>query len=169
MLDYGCGEGRLIKRLAAEACFTEIVGAEVSTRSLEYAERRLRRTRREGNNERVRLVHSGLTYRDRRLEGYDGAAVIEVIEPVDPQRLDAFERALFEYAKPRAIALTTPNREYNAKFERIGPTGLRHRDHRFEWTRAEFAEWAARVARRHGCQVERGGSARRTHSWDRRR
>ena len=157
VLDYGCGEGRLTKRLAGEACFTEIVGAEVSTRSLEYAERRLRRLRREGNNERVRLVHSGLTYRDRRLAGYDVAAVIEVVEHVDPQRLDAFERALFEHAKPRTIALTTPNREYNARFERLGPSGLRHRDHRFEWTRAEFAEWAAKIAGRHGYRVETGG------------
>ena len=156
ILDYGCGEGRLTKRLAAEACFTEIVGAEVSTRSLEYAERRLRRLRREGAGERVRLVHSGLTYRDRRLEGYDAAAVIEVIEHVDPGRLDAFERALFEHAKPRIIALTTPNREYNARFERIGPNGLGHRDHRFEWTRAEFAAWAARIAERYGYEARSG-------------
>ena len=117
----------------------------------------LKRLRREGNNERVRLIHSGLTYRDRRLAGYDAAAVIEVVEHVDPQRLDAFERALFEHAKPRTVALTTPNREYNAKLEGLGPSGLRHRDHRFEWTRAEFAAWAAKIADRHGYRVETGG------------
>jgi len=30
---------------------------------------------------------------------------------------------------------------------------LRHRDHRFEWTRREFAAWAERVASTHGYSV----------------
>ena len=30
---------------------------------------------------------------------------------------------------------------------------MRHRDHRFEWTRAEFQEWATEIAARFGYAV----------------
>ncbi|HET7038023.1 MAG TPA: hypothetical protein VFI42_20285, partial [Thermomicrobiaceae bacterium] len=92
------------------------------------------------------LGQSALTYRDKRLAGWDGAALVEVIEHLEPSRLPAFERALFEQARPRVVLLTTPNAEYNARFAGLPAGHLRHRDHRFEWTRAEFEAWAERVA-----------------------
>jgi hypothetical protein len=95
-----------------------------------------------------------LTYRDRRLAGFDGAAVVEVIEHLDPPRLAAFERALFETARPGVVVLTTPNREYNRLFESLQAGSLRHPDHRFEWTRAEFQDWANGVAERFGYSFE---------------
>ena len=154
IVDYGCGEGQLLRRLIELPEFSEIVGAEGSALALEIAERRLRlHKRRQADRGRVKLLQTGLTYRDARLNGYDAAAVVEVIEHVDPERLTAFERALFGAACPRTIVLTTPNREYNARFETVRANGLRHRDHRFEWTRAEFEEWAKRVAAEHGYQV----------------
>ena len=92
-------------------------------------------------------------YRDARLSGYDAAAVVEVIEHLDPPRLLAFERVLFEFARPETIVLTTPNREYNAAFEWLPVTAFRHRDHRFEWTREQFQSWAERVAAANGYTV----------------
>ncbi|HEX7035905.1 MAG TPA: methyltransferase type 12, partial [Pseudomonadales bacterium] len=74
-------------------------------------------------------------------------------EHLDPPRLKAFERVLFEFARPGTVVLTTPNREYNAKFETLAAGAFRHRDHRFEWTRAEFRDWAERVAERFGYAV----------------
>jgi len=88
------------------------------------------------------------------LEGYDAAAVVEVIEHLDPPRLAAFERVLFEFAKPSAVVLTTPNREYNVKFETMPAGAFRHRDHRFEWTRAELQAWADGIASRLGYSVQ---------------
>jgi len=88
--------------------------------------------------ERLRLMHGSLIYRDQRLAGFDAAAVVEVIEHLDPPRLAAFERVLFECARPATIVVTTPNREYNLKWETLPAGKFRHRDHRFEWTRAEF-------------------------------
>ena len=35
----------------------------------------------------------------------------------------------------------------------LAPGALRHRDHRFEWTRAELRAWAERVAAEHGYRV----------------
>jgi 3' terminal RNA ribose 2'-O-methyltransferase Hen1 len=153
VLDLGCGEGRLLDMLAREKQFTEIVGLDVSLRSLERAQRRLRRLA-PRQQDRVQLLHGSLTYRDRRLAAYDAAAVVEVIEHLDVPRLVAFERVLFEYAHPRWVILTTPNVEYNVKFERLPAGRFRHRDHRFEWTRAEFQAWAGTTAQRHGYSAQ---------------
>jgi 3' terminal RNA ribose 2'-O-methyltransferase Hen1 len=155
VLDLGCGEGRLMRELLKEPLFEQVTGLDVSWRALETARERLRLDRLpEPRAGRAQLLHGALTYRDRRLEGYDAAAVVEVVEHLDPPRLAAFERVLFELARPGAVVLTTPNREYNVKWESLPAGKLRHRDHRFEWTREEFREWAARAAARGGYRVE---------------
>lgn len=155
VLDLGCGEGKLIARLLKHRQFTRIVGVEVAHTVLERAAQRLRLDELpERQRARVELLHGSLVYRDRRLAGFDAAAAVEVIEHIDAVRLPAFERALFAAARPGVVVITTPNAEYNARFERLPAGALRHADHRFEWTRAEFAAWAEGVAARHGYAVE---------------
>jgi 3' terminal RNA ribose 2'-O-methyltransferase Hen1 len=155
VLDLGCGEGRLLRLLMANAQFERIVGMDVSLASLEKAERRLKLDRLpERQAARLTLMHGSLVYRDKRLEGFDAAAIVEVIEHLDPPRLASLERAVFEFAKPGAVVVTTPNREYNALFETLPAGKMRHADHRFEWTREEFEGWARNVAERHGYTVE---------------
>jgi 3' terminal RNA ribose 2'-O-methyltransferase Hen1 len=154
VLDLGCGEGRLLQALLKEKQFAEIVGLDVSHRALEIAHDRLHYDRLPPvQKERLRLLHGSLIYRDQRLAGFDAAAVVEVIEHLDAPRLAAFERVLFECAKPKHIVITTPNREYNVKWETLPAGRFRHRDHRFEWTRSEFQNWANRVAARFGYNV----------------
>lgn len=154
VVDLGCGEGRLVKALLAERQFTKVTGVDVSVRALEVARDRLNLDRlSELQRRRVELLHGSLVYRDQRLAGFDAAAVVEVIEHLDPFRLEAFERALFEAARPPVVVVTTPNAEFNVKFESLPAGAFRHRDHRFEWTRAEFAAWADAVAQRHGYAV----------------
>jgi len=154
VLDLGCGEGRLLRILLQDKAFEQIVGLDVSYRALENARERLHIERLPPRQkQRITLIHGALTYRDRRLEGYDAAAVVEVIEHLDPSRLAAFERVLFEFAKPGTVVVTTPNAEYNVKFETLPAGKFRHKDHRFEWTRAEFQAWAAGVAERFGYTV----------------
>jgi 3' terminal RNA ribose 2'-O-methyltransferase Hen1 len=152
VLDLGCGEGKLLRALLQDDAFTEVVGVDVSHRCLEIARERLDRLP-DPLRERARLLHGALTYRDRRLAGYDAAAVVEVVEHLDPPRLAAFGRVLFECARPHTVVLTTPNAEYNVKFDGLAAGAFRHRDHRFEWTRAEFRAWADGVARRFGYAV----------------
>jgi 3' terminal RNA ribose 2'-O-methyltransferase Hen1 len=154
VIDLGCGEGKLLRAmLRDEHYFAEIVGVDVSVRALDIARQRLERLP-DGLRDRVKLLHGSLMYRDQRLAGFDAATVVEVVEHLDPPRLSAFERVLFEFARPRLVVLTTPNREYNALFETLPADAFRHRDHRFEWTREEFQSWARRVAERFGYEVE---------------
>jgi 3' terminal RNA ribose 2'-O-methyltransferase Hen1 len=154
VVDLGCGEGVLLQALVKEPAFQHLLGIDVSHRALVIAADRLHLDRLPPKQrERIRLLHGSLVYRDRRLEGYDAATVIEVIEHLDPPRLAAFERALFEFAHPRTIVLTTPNVEYNVRFPGLPPGAFRHADHRFEWTRGEFRARSDTVARRFGYGV----------------
>jgi 3' terminal RNA ribose 2'-O-methyltransferase Hen1 len=154
VLDLGCGSGKLLGALIKEPSFDEIVGVDISHRALELASSRLRLERlAPKQRERVRLFQTALTYRDKRLAGFDAAAVVEVIEHLDRPRLSAFGRVAFGEARPSTVVVTTPNREYNAKFESLPAGHFRHRDHRFEWTRRELEDWAGEVAGRFGYGV----------------
>lgn len=154
VIDLGCGEGNLLQHLMKERQFARILGVDVSIRALERASQRLKIDRLpDSQSRRLELLHGSLIYRDERLSGFDAAACVEVIEHLDPPRLAAFERAVFEYARPGTIVITTPNREYNVMWESLPAGKFRHRDHRFEWARAEFQSWAERVATEHGYSV----------------
>lgn len=154
VLDLGCGEGRLIQRLIKEAQVQEILGVDVALSTLEKVKRRLRWDQlSEARKAKLKLIHGSLTYRDTEWEGYDAAALVEVIEHLDAGRLEALERVVFECARPTSVFVTTPNREYNDLFPGLAPGTLRHPDHRFEWTRAEFTKWAQGVADRFGYRV----------------
>jgi len=147
VVDLGCGEGKLLKMLLKEKQFEKILGVDVSYRTLEKAADRI------GYNEmtpkqkeRISIMQGALTYRDKRLDGFDAAAIVEVIEHLDVNRLKAFERVVFEFARPNTVILTTPNSEYNELFDTMDAGTMRHADHRFEWTRTEFETWAKVVA-----------------------
>ncbi|WP_433530723.1 3' terminal RNA ribose 2'-O-methyltransferase Hen1 [Micromonospora sp. CA-263727] len=151
VLDLGCGGGALLATLIGDRRFTEIVGTDVSTQALTLAARRLRLDRLpERQRSRVTLRQSALTYRDDRLRGYDAAVLMEVVEHVDPPRLPALEDAVFGHARPATVVVTTPNVEHNVRYEGLPAGAFRHADHRFEWTRAEFAGWVERVCATYG-------------------
>jgi len=152
--DLGCGAGALTKALLNDKRIDTIVAVDVSARALQLAARDLHLDRMPAKQrERLTIFQSALTYRDDRLAGLDAAVLMEVIEHVDPERLPALERAVFGFAAPATIVVTTPNAEYNVLFDTLPAGSMRHRDHRFEWTRAEFAAWAERVASAHNYQV----------------
>ena len=154
IVDVGCGEGKLLRALLKERAFRRVAGMDVSVRALEIAKRRLRLDDLPSDQrERVELFQGSLTYRDSRLGGFDAACAIEVIEHLDECRLDAFGRVLFEYAAPKTVIVTTPNREYNVRFDGLAVGRFRHHDHRFEWSRDEFQAWAHRTAERFGYSV----------------
>ena len=155
VLDLGCGQGQLVQALLKDPRFTEIVGVDVSMRALTIASRRLKLDRMgERQASRVKLLQGSLAYTDTRLKGYDAAVLSEVIEHLDLPRLPALEYAVFGAVRPRTVLVTTPNVEYNVRWESLPAGHVRHGDHRFEWTREEFRTWAHTVAERHGYGVE---------------
>ncbi len=158
VLDLGCGEGKLVGELLRVQGIEQVVGMDVSFRILEVAAKRLHLdTMAPSQRARVDLLQGSLTYRDARLVGFDAAAVVEVIEHLDPSRLGSFERSVFAHARPSTVIVTTPNVEYNARFESLPAGTFRHRDHRFEWTRAEFANWCEQIGNRHGYALALSG------------
>ncbi|GAA3128549.1 3' terminal RNA ribose 2'-O-methyltransferase Hen1 [Planomonospora alba] len=149
VIDLGCGTGQLVGALLDDPSFTKVAGTDVSARALAAAARRLRLDRMpDRRRERLELFQGALTYTDDRFAGYDAAVLMEVVEHVDPPRLAALERVVFGAARPGHAVVTTPNAEYNVRYPFL--TGMRHPDHRFEWTRAEFAAWAERVCAEYG-------------------
>jgi 3' terminal RNA ribose 2'-O-methyltransferase Hen1 len=152
--DLGCGAGALTRDLLSDKHIEHVTAVDVSARALQLAARQLKLDRMpDKQRERLTIFQTSLTYRDDRLAGLDAAVLMEVIEHLDPERLPALERVVFGRAAPATVVVTTPNAEYNPHFATLEPGALRHGDHRFEWTRAQFRAWAARVAGRYGYQA----------------
>src|SRR5262249_47213038 len=158
IVDLGCGEGKLLQRLIRNRWAERLIGVDPAARQLEWAAKRLKLHLPGGPpEERVALLHGSLTYRDERWAGAEAAALVEVIEHVDPDRLPLVERVVFGEAHPTAVVVTTPNAEYNALFPNFAPGAMRHPDHRFEWTRAEFRAWADGIESRYGYKAAISG------------
>ncbi|MEM6930432.1 MAG: 3' terminal RNA ribose 2'-O-methyltransferase Hen1, partial [Myxococcota bacterium] len=154
VVDLGCGEGKLLSRLLAVRSLDRVVGVDVSARALAIAERRFEGPRVPlGHLDRLTLWTGSAVYRDPRLDDFDAIVLVEVIEHIDAVRLPALEACVFGGANPKLVIVTTPNAEYNVRFQGLPPGRFRHPDHRFEWTRAEFRAWADRVAKEHGYTV----------------
>jgi 3' terminal RNA ribose 2'-O-methyltransferase Hen1 len=154
VVDLGCGEGRLLKLLLKYAQFERILGIDVTIRELQRAKRNLNFEEMSPRmRERIDLAQGSVTYRDKRFEEFDAAALVEVIEHLDIERLSAMERVVFEFPKFKTIVITTPNAEYNVKYETMQEGTFRHNDHRFEWNRAEFENWGKTVANKYGYSV----------------
>jgi 3' terminal RNA ribose 2'-O-methyltransferase Hen1 len=159
--DLGCGEGKLLQRLLRERWAGRLIGLDPAARTLEWAAKRLKLHLAGGPPEgRLSLLHGSLTYRDERWAGVDAAALVEVIEHLDPDRLPLVERVVFGEARPGAVVVTTPNAEYNALFPNLNPGAFRHPDHRFEWTRVEFRAWAGGIESRYGYRAAISGIGR---------
>ncbi len=155
VIDLGCGECKLTSLLLEEKQIKRVGAADVAVHVLEKAKQVLRFDRMPPyKKNKLTLMQASLTYKDPRFSGYDAACVVEVIEHLDPQRLPAFERVLFEFAAPATVVLTTPNKEYNAHYEWLADDSLRHHDHRFEWSRDEFKKWTAHICEKFGYIVE---------------
>ena len=150
IVDLGCGEGKFLRELLKVEQFSEIVGIDVSSQALHYAEKKLKLDDLADNiRARIKLLHGSLIYRDSRISGYDAACCLEVIEHMELDRLDAFEKALFYFAKPNLVIITTPNKEYNTNFSNLADGKYRHSDHRFEWSRLEFQNWLEMVCKKY--------------------
>lgn len=138
ILDLGCGPGLLLERLASCPGVERLTGVDIASSALHAARQRWNRSSLAPTSTHASWICAPCTNPDPRFLGHDAVVATELIEHLDPPRLAAFARVLFAYLRPGVAILTTPNVEFNARW---GQSSLRHADHRFEWTRAEFARW----------------------------
>ena len=145
VIDLGCGEGKLLKLLKQEPVFTKLTGMDVNQVSLQIATRKLKLDSYNPDT-RIHLFQGSLLYADQRTKEYDAGVMVEVIEHLEENRLGDMEKAVFQFARPGYVIITTVNAEYNVKYEKLTAGTFRHTDHRFEWTRSQFEAWGNRVA-----------------------
>ena len=151
VLDLGCGPGHLLIRLAGEKQFRRIVGVDQSQEALAKARNLLSQNAHDEN--RLSLCQASFTSSfEKDLVGFDAAVMMETVEHVAPHRLSAVEQAVFAGLRPKTVVMTTPNREYN-RLHGLPDGVFRHPEHRFEWPRAKFRNWAEGVAQRNGYHV----------------
>jgi 3' terminal RNA ribose 2'-O-methyltransferase Hen1 len=139
VVDFGSGEGKLSVQLGFVEGITEILAVEPSESASLKALERFNKVKNKEKFVIPELLWGSLFYYDERLKDKDVIILCEVIEHIDETRLPkAMDTLLHDY-QPGALIITTPNREYNELYDM--EEHLRHNDHRFEWTRAEFRQW----------------------------
>lgn len=151
VLDLGCGGGELLQRLVHQNQFQRIVGIDIDEVSLSQARRVLGIDLLDETG-RIQVRYGSFEEPNSQLRGFDAATLIETIEHIDPGRLSRVETAVFGGMRPGVVLVTTPNVEYNV-LHGMPPGEKRHPDHRFEWSRARFRQWARGVAERNSYRV----------------
>ncbi|KAJ2845560.1 hypothetical protein GGI22_006519 [Coemansia erecta] len=168
VLEVGCGEGNVLAFLAAPAPddrlpITRLYGVDIRKDSLEAARSRLAPDAHDYRSMRtdelrIELYHGDASVRIGSVSA-DAIVCSEVIEHVDElSGVPALTGAILGAYRPRLAIFTTPNAEFNINFAPLnyGKPDARFRDddHKFEWTRAQFAAWAEQAAMRFGYIVE---------------
>ena len=150
VVDLGCGAGDLFVQFASDPSLTELVGIDICRTSLDRLRHRLAAS--DPVVPLIDLREGSMTDPIPDVAGFDCAVLVETIEHLAPAHLSKLERSLFRMMRPKTVVITTPNAEFNALLG-VPPHRMRHPEHRFEWTRAEFQRWSARVAMAAGYHV----------------
>lgn len=157
VIDLGCGEGALLRSLRQDPSFEQLTGIDISCGALAIAQKQTTSDDLPVHQQvRIQFIQGTLLRPDPRLRGYDAAALVEVIEHIEPDQIAALEQVIFQFAQPQTVIVTTPNIEYNVLYP-IPPGQLRDPDHRFEWSRQAFQQWAEQAAQKYGYTVELKG------------
>ncbi len=135
VLDLGCGGGWLLHELLSDDQFTEVVGLESSAAALAEA-RAMLAAELDAPVPRLRLLNASYLDHHPALAGFDAATMVETIEHIPPGQLSRVEQAVFGT---------------------LAPGQFREADHKFEWSRDKFRQWARGVAGRNGYRVAFGG------------
>lgn len=155
VLDLGCGAGDLLMRLLGAPQIERVTAVDFDRQAVRELERRLAEEAPDAASS-VAPIQASFCERDPRFRGHDVVIMAESIEHVSPERLSQVENAVFAFARPKHVILTTPNREYNALLN-LRHGRMRHADHKFEWDRCKFAAWCEGVAARQGYTLETFG------------
>lgn len=92
--------------------------------------------------------------------------ICKVIEHMEEDQTFQFGKTVLSLFRPKLLIVSTPNYEYNTVLQQSGAPcqpkdktesqlpKFRNHDHKFEWTRAQFSQWASKLAKRYNYSVE---------------
>ncbi|XP_026823009.1 small RNA 2'-O-methyltransferase isoform X1 [Rhopalosiphum maidis] len=151
VVDFGCSEIGLFKCIKPIPGLNNIMLVDVDFETLDLNQSKVLPTNYDhiSMHERkepliVDIYNGSIADQDDRMLGVDAVICIELIEHLYLDVLDALPYTVFEFIKPKLAIFTTPNVEFNILFPNF-TTQFRHDDHKFEWTRKQFKEWAKKI------------------------
>ncbi|MDR3599535.1 MAG: 3' terminal RNA ribose 2'-O-methyltransferase Hen1 [Desulfosporosinus sp.] len=155
IVDFGAGEGKLSVRLGFILGVKEILAVEPTEKEQLRALKRFAEASRKDDFISPTPIWGSLFYYDEQLRGKDVMILNEVIEHIEECRLPRVMDTILGSYKPNVLLITTPNVEYNSVYQM--DEELRHKDHRFEWTRTEFSKWTDTWAKNYAYAVQLDG------------
>ncbi|XP_031561839.1 small RNA 2'-O-methyltransferase-like [Actinia tenebrosa] len=157
VLDFGCAECKLLRFLISnEAKIEHLVGVDIDGDLLQQSKFRIEPLIYDYLHPKevpftVTTLQGSISQADDRFCNFDLISCVEIIEHLVPEHLEAMPKVLFGQLSPKVAIVTTPNADFNVLFPNL--EGFRHWDHKFEWTREEFEEWATIQANKYGYTV----------------
>lgn len=153
VLDFGCGEGKLLAELADSGRFDRLVGVDAHKPAVLDARRRI------GSRSNCTIFHGSIE-NIRNLWPFDAVILQEVIEHMTTSDLTGLAHMIFADLQPSCVLITTPCRDYTISVLKHRH-GRRDRAHRFEWTQSELRDWCRQVSgSRYDFRIERVGPER---------
>jgi hypothetical protein len=89
----------------------------------------------------------------------DFVSLVEVIEHMYQDCLEKTVHVVFGQLRPKVVAITTPNGEFNVVFNNSNEVStentkkFRHYDHKFEWSREEFQKWCLNILKKYNYET----------------
>ena len=154
--DLGCGSGKLLEQLKAARCTRLLIGVDLDKPALDEAWERCEADfqdyhfRRTQESAMYLYLGSILCPSPSLPFQLQCVTLCEVIEHVTLLQVPALTDLIFRFINPKYAIVTTPNSDFNVVFRH---SGFRHPDHKFEWSRQEFAGWIQTVCSQYGYEV----------------
>ncbi|XP_033321982.2 hen1 methyltransferase [Megalopta genalis] len=148
VVDFGCSELGFLVYLKNTPGVEEILCVDIDRQLLNAYQEKAAPLNSEYIHTRstplvIEICEGSVTHNDKKLENTDAVICIELIEHLYPDTLRDLPENIFGFIKPKVAIMTTPNAEFNVLFPHF--SGFRHPDHKFEWTRQQFQDWAKNI------------------------
>ena len=152
VVDFGCSELEYLVYLKNTTGVEEILCVDIDRRTLECYKEKGAPLIAEYLHTRtsplvIEICEGSVAYSDKKLEKTDAVICIELIEHLYPDTLEDLPYNIFGFIKPKLAVMTTPNADFNVLFPNF--SGFRHSDHKFEWSRQQFQDWAENITVRY--------------------
>ncbi|XP_064188156.1 small RNA 2'-O-methyltransferase isoform X1 [Anguilla rostrata] len=157
VVDLGCADCSLLRKLKFHRDIELLVGVDIDSSVIKHKMYALAPFPSEylkpaDQPLTIELYQGSVTEKELRTKGFDLVTCIELIEHLPLAEVERFSEVLFGYMSPAAVIVSTPNADFNPLLP--GCSGFRHIDHKFEWTKTDFQNWALEVCRLYGYVVE---------------